>query len=421
MNKRITFLKDVTNQIKSKEAKEYVTNELNYHLTEAKKTWQEKGLPDTVADEKAVEQMGSPVNLGIQLNKLHRPKIDWWMVILLVLILGLGFLPMISLGYMDDVAYFSINKVIIFLLGCLTALGMMLFDYRKLKNHGMLFYFIGVILLLLIRFLPNIMINGIPLIKIGPIRVESLMAIPFLFLAWATFFHNERLKVWQFVLLFLFPFLLFLAMPSISTSYIYGVMVFGMLWWSKFSRRTIISITGVSLISLLILGLSSLYVLKEYQLVRFLAYLNPEKYSDGAGYQVLRVKELMSNAGWFGNPIKNEFISEAHTNLVFVTLTYHYGWLLAFALVVILSLIAVRMITVAFRIKDSYGRILLIGAVALYMVQFVSNIGMSLGFFPLTAMSLPFISYGLMPTLLNAGLIGVVLSVYRRKDLILKF
>jgi cell division protein FtsW (lipid II flippase) len=44
---------------------------------------------------------------------------------------------------------------------------------------------------------------------------------------------------------------------------------------------------------------------------------------------------------------------------------------------------------------------------------------MVLGFFPLTTMSLPFISYGLMPTVLNAIVIGAVLSVYRRKDLVL--
>ncbi len=410
---------EVTNQIKSKEAKEYVTNELNFHLKEAKNEWQEKGLPEAAAEEKAVEQMGSPVNLGIQMNKLHRPKVDWLMVILLILTLGLGFLPMISLGYMDDIAYFSINKVIIFLLGGLTALGMMLFDYRKLRKHGALFYIIGIILLLLIRFIPNMVVNGVPLIRIGPIRVESLMAIPFFFLAWASFFHNERLKVWQFVLLFLFPFLLFLAMPSIPTSYIYIVMVFVMLWWSKFSRRTILVLTGATVISFLTIAISSLVILKEYQKVRFLAFLDPEKYSDGVGYMTLRVKELMSNAGWFGTSLKKEFIPEAHTNLVFVSLTYYYGWLLAIALVLILSLIAARIIMVTFKIKDSYGRLLLIGAVALYTVQFVSNIGMSLGFFPLTSMSLPFISYGLMPTILNTIVIGVVLSVYRRKDLIL--
>ena len=72
---------------------------------------------------------------------------------------------------------------------------------------------------------------------------------------------------------------------------------------------------------------------------------------------------------------------------------------------------------VTHQIKDPYGKLLLAGAVALYAVQLATNIGMSLGLFPVIAMSLPFISYGLMPTLLNAILIGVVLSVYRRKDI----
>ena len=111
------------------------------------------------------------------------------------------------------------------------------------------------------------------------------------------------------------------------------------------------------------------------------------------------------------------FIPDAHTNFVFVSLTYHYGWLLAGVLVFILSLFAVRIIAIAYKIKDPYGKLLLTGVAALYTLQFVSNIGMTLGYFPMTSMSLPFISYGLMPILLNAFLIGMVLSVYRRKDL----
>ena len=47
--------------------------------------------------------------------------------------------------------------------------------------------------------------NGEPLIKIGPIAIECLMAVPFFFLAWASFFNNSRLKVMAscgFVLIF---------------------------------------------------------------------------------------------------------------------------------------------------------------------------------------------------------------------------
>ncbi|WP_425467637.1 FtsW/RodA/SpoVE family cell cycle protein [Psychrobacillus soli] len=72
----------------------------------------------------------------------------------------------------------------------------------------------------------------------------------------------------------------------------------------------------------------------------------------------------------------------------------------------------------ACKVHYPYGKFLLIGAVALYSIQLVTNIAMMLGFLPMIFMSLPFIGYCLIPTIFNAFLIGVVLSVYRRKDLV---
>lgn len=146
-NKEQIFLDAVTDQIKSKEAKSYVANELNYHLKEAKRLWMEKGLPEDEAEEKAVEHMGSPTKLGIQMNKLHRPKVDWWLVTLLVAALGLSFMPMVSLGYMED-RYFIFYKILIVLIGISATVGVMLIDYRKWKKLGWLFYTIGMLLLI---------------------------------------------------------------------------------------------------------------------------------------------------------------------------------------------------------------------------------------------------------------------------------
>ncbi|MEH7353643.1 FtsW/RodA/SpoVE family cell cycle protein [Neobacillus drentensis] len=417
-NKKYIFLNEVTEQIKSKEAKKYVTDELGYHLQEAKNLWVEKGLPEAEAEEKAIEQMGSPIKLGKQMNQLHKPKVDWFMIILLVTTLGLGFLPLISMEYMDS-RHFSVIKAIIVLLGGTVAIGIMLIDYRKWKTRGWLFYTLGVILLLVIKFLHNAVINGIPMLRIVPlINIESSMALPFFFLAWASFLNNEKLKVWKFAILFFIPFFLFLNVPSIPITFMYTVMVFVMPWWSKFSRKTLLVITGITVGLFLIVVFTYLPFFRTYHKQRLLAFLNPEKYSDGAGYQVLRMKELMSKAGWFGNLGKKEFIPEAHTDFVFVSLTYIYGWLFAIALFIILSLIMVRFIVISNKVHDSFAKLLLIGAVALYGVQLASNIGMVLGVFPITSISLPFISYGLMPVLLNSFLIGIVLSVYRRKDLI---
>ncbi|WP_312476737.1 FtsW/RodA/SpoVE family cell cycle protein [Neobacillus sp.] len=415
-NKKYIFLNEVTEQIKSKEAKKYVADELGYHLQEAKNLWLEKGLPEAEAEEKAIEQMGSPIKLGKQMNKLHKPKVDWFMIILLVTTLGLGFLPLVSLGYMEDTRHFSIVKGVTVLLGATVAVGIMLIDFRKWKTWGWLFFSLGIIFLLTIRFFSNTMINGVPLLRVPSIiTLESSMALPFFFLSWASFFSNERFKIWQVIILFFIPFLLFFSVPSIDNTFMYTCMVIVMLWWSRFSRKTILAIMGIMFGLFMVIGIQ---FLKTFQIERILVYLNPEKYSSGAGYFILRVKELMGKAGWFGNPVNKEFIPSAHTDFVFVSLTYMYGWLFAIALVIILSLIMVRFIVISNKIYDSFAKLLLIGATALYGVQLASNIGMALGVFPLTSISLPFISYGLMPVLLNSFLIGMVLSVYRRKDLI---
>lgn len=65
--------------------------ELDFHLKQTKNMWIGKGLSEEIAEDKAVEQMGSPIKLGQELNKLHKPKVDWFLLILLVAAMGLGF------------------------------------------------------------------------------------------------------------------------------------------------------------------------------------------------------------------------------------------------------------------------------------------------------------------------------------------
>jgi len=390
-----------------------VADELDYHIKETKNHMLAKGVDKAQAEEKAVGQMGNPVILGQKLNKLHRSKVDWMTVVLLLTTMGLGFLPLFSLGYMNN-GHFAIYKIIFVLLGAGVALGLMLINYRKLEMLGWLFYTIGVLILIMINVLSKGFVLGTSVVEIGPFTIESIMSIPFFFLAWASFITNKRLEIWHLGVLFVLSFYLLFTIPSISTAYIYTVMVFAMFWWSKYSRKTILVFTILTSSSFFVFGLIIWPLLAFYQKLRLLEFINPEKYPTTT---TLYIKERMSQAGWFGNSLNKETIVYAHTNFVFVSFTYHYGWLFGIALVILLSLFVSRIVIVMRKINDPYGKLLLIGAIALYTVQFVSNIGMSLGYFPMTTMSLPFISYGLMPILLNAFLIGVVLSVYRRKDL----
>lgn len=256
------FLKEVTNHIKSKEAKDLVATELDFHLKQTKNMWIEKGLSEEVAEDKAVEQMGSPIKLGQELNKLHKPKVDWFLIGLLVAAMGLGFLPVIALGHAD----LLMNKVIFVILGVTTAIGMMLFDYRKLERLGWLFYTIGVLILLMIKCFPTASLNGEPLLKIGSVIIDCLMTIPFFFLGWASFFNNSRLKFIHLLMLYLFSLYLFLTTSTLLPLFIYITMVFVMLWWSKLGKKTAWLITILPIVPLIIRDLLSWSAVKEYRM-----------------------------------------------------------------------------------------------------------------------------------------------------------
>ncbi|WP_395761290.1 FtsW/RodA/SpoVE family cell cycle protein [Bacillus sp. 3G2] len=415
MNKKgERFVSEVTNHIKSKEAKSFVTTELDFHLKQTKNMWMDKGLSEEIAEEKAVEQMGSPIKLGQELNKLHKPKVDWFLLILLVAAMGLGFLPVIAFGYMDDLL---MNKVISVILGIATVVVMMLIDYRKLERFGWLFYTIGVLILLILYCFPSVSVAGEPLIKIGPVAISRLMAVPFFFQAWASFFNNSRLKVRYLVALYLFSLYLFLIGSAFSTMFIYIAMVFVMLWWSKLGKKTAVIITAVPICLFIIKVFFSVTSAKTYYLERFLGYINPESDARGAGFMYIRLKEAMSSAGWFGTAGDTRFIPAGDTDFVFASLTYYYGYWLALILVLVLSLFTARLIVISYKINDRYGKLLLVGGVTLFVFQFIYNVGMILGLLPHAAISLPFISYGLTPTVFHALIMGIVLSVYRRKDM----
>ncbi|MCU5109049.1 FtsW/RodA/SpoVE family cell cycle protein [Bacillus cereus] len=409
MNKKgERFLKEVTNHIKSKEAKDLVATELDFHLKQTKNMWIEKGLSEEVAEDKAVEQMGSPIKLGEELNKLYKPKVDWFLIILLVAAMGLGFLPVITFGHAD----LFMNKVIFVILGVVTAIGMMLLDYRKLERMGWLFYIIGVVVLLMLYCFPNASMIGEPLIQIGPIAIDCLMTIPFFFLAWASFFNNSRLKFIHLLMLYVFSLYLFLITSILLPIFIYITMVFVMLWWSKLGKKTAWLITMLPIFFFIVRNLLSWSAVKEYRIARILGFLNPEH-----DQWYLRLKEAMSSAGWFGTYGNIKSIPAAHTDFVFASLTYYYGYVLALVLVLILSLFAVRIMNIAYKINDGYGKLLLVGGVTLFVIHFICNVGMILGILPRASISLPFISYGLIPTLFHAFIMGIVLSVYRRKDM----
>jgi cell division protein FtsW (lipid II flippase) len=109
-----------------------------------------------------------------------------------------------------------------------------------------------------------------------------------------------------------------------------------------------------------------------------------------------------------------------NSEFIFTYIVSGFGWLWGIMLILILSLFIIRMFSTASKISDRFGKYLCIGICCAFPLQVITNILMNLGFFPITGISLPFISYGGGNFVCNMALIGLLLGVYRRKDIILK-
>jgi cell division protein FtsW (lipid II flippase) len=110
-------------------------------------------------------------------------------------------------------------------------------------------------------------------------------------------------------------------------------------------------------------------------------------------------------------------IPSAHTDFIFAYITYTFGWFTAIILAVLIMVFLIRMTRIAIIVKNNYARLLVIGLATIFAVQFLWNIAMNLGFAPISGVGLPFISYGGSQLISNALAVGIILSIYRRKNL----
>lgn len=427
------FLGKVTSKVKSTEAHSMIKKELRHHLEELSSTYQKSEATKEEADKKAIQAMGNPFTIGESLNKIHRPKIDWLLVFLFAIIAGISFLPLLGgIWEIEAPASFLLKRQTTWMiLAVVTIICLLLFDYRKLKNLWVYFYVASSTLLLYTNFFGYIIngkVRGIRILGIQIIDITPLSLLLF-FLAWAgviSIIHTFNTWRKQFLLAALFwtPILFYISLADVMFCIIYFFCIVTMFAFANMEKRIrqkliFINIaTGMILFSLMLMQTTK----QHYYILKLLAFLNPGIHEDGEGNMYHVINEFLAHTGWAGNGFSREmdtlFLPSAHTDFAFLYLTYALGWAFGLSLCIILLLFIGRIAINAFKIYDSYGRLLVLGGTALFAIPACWNILMVFGLVPIMGVSLPFISYGGSMMLFYSSLLGLILSVYRRKDII---
>jgi cell division protein FtsW (lipid II flippase) len=189
----------------------------------------------------------------------------------------------------------------------------------------------------------------------------------------------------------------------------------------KGSKKMFLITLYSSIAGFLVLLVLHTIVSEPYRWQRILIMLNPELDPNGAGYQNMLLDKLLSSSKFIGcsDVLAAYKLPGGNSEFIFTYVVSRFGWLLGAILILLLSLFILRLFSAANKITDRYGKYLCIGICCVFPLQVAANILMNLGFFPITGISLPFISYGGGNFVCNMALIGLLLGVYRRKDIII--
>lgn len=221
------------------------------------------------------------------------------------------------------------------------------------------------------------------------------------------------------ILHFLIPVGLILLQPDTGTALVFTFIFISMLFVAGLYWRYIIA--GLAFFAAFSVVAWN-FLLNNIQKARFFAFLNPESAAGTYGYHVIQSKIAVGSGRFFGKGILKGIqtqlgiLPEKHTDFIFAVIGEEAGFLICIGLVIALFTLVWRCITIGRNAKSPTGTYMCVGIAAMWLFHIFENIGMTIGLVPVTGIPLPFVSYGGSSIITNYIAVGIVLSVYVRRE-----
>ena len=438
MNQHVAkFMEKILGEIKYKKIHPYIVHEMNDHIESLKEDYEAEGLNEDIAYKKAVEQMGDPLDVGKALHKMHRPKMEWSIFIGILLLIGIGLYGMNLLSMSYGESYYITRHISYLVLGGIGFAITYFVDYKKLERWSFGFYGLAIGLLV------HTVINGTTMngaarwISIGPfVMTSAAIVTPLLILAFIGFIRkwaNGSIKELLLLgLLSALPLFLIMNQPSLVRAILLGIAfmsLFTCYVLSSSFKGSKIKVLGITYGMVFGIGgsvLSYTVLTKPYRLDRLKAFLGIIQDPMGAGYLPDQMVKVIQEAPFVGRggmafregPLGRLDLAGVAGDFMFTFIVASMGWIAGIVLIALVLFIIIRIFKISLKISDSYGKLIVVGVGTIFMIQAIGNIFVSLGLAPLGETYLPFVSYGGSNMVCDMMLMGLLLNVYRRKDIV---
>lgn len=422
------FLSDVCKEIKYKPASKTIYEEIETHIEDIKKEKLCEGFSEKKAEEEAVKQMGNAKEIGKRLNKIHRPKLDWKVLISILILIVFRIILYIEPCMKGQWEYSrfmggELEKTIKYtLIGLGIAVILYFFDYRKTKKYINLIYLTstGILFFQWINWYFSIdtTFTG----NILNMRLWNI-CIPLYIISFAGYMNDyNKDDFFDMTILYTISCILIYAQSGSITNT--GILILAyltiiashMLRNNKNSiKKVVITCSATMCIAILVMFLMS--NIKSSFL--FLGKTTEELYNGDIYEKTQNYEdEILRNLNWIGSTNAQEELSASNSSqFKFLYLVGRLGIIPATILVLIILFMSVTLINNSKNIKDTYGKYLMIGLSTTYIVQSIIHVLMNLNLWIRSDINLPFVTEGNLYFIINSFTFGIILSVYRRKDI----
>ncbi len=361
---------------------------------------------------------------------------DYTLLFIVLFLLGFGLVMVystssyeasISAKFNYDAAYYLKKQAFATGMGLAAMAVTANIPYHFWERFAVLGYFVSVVLIALVLTPLGVEANGARRwlnlgLTVQPAEIAKLCMILFL----ASFICKMGKSIRSrkgFWIVLAIPVPICLMVWQITNNMSSAIIIFGIAFlmlfvaspdYKRFIVMGVLGVSGAAAAVFLIFQMQGSEL--SFRGNRILAWLNPEAFATGTGFQTLQALYAIGSGGIFGKGLgqsmqKLGFLPESQNDMIFSIICEELGLFGGISVILLFVLLVWRFMVIANNAPDLFGALLVVGVMGHIAIQAVLNIAVVTNTIPNTGISLPFISYGGSSVMFLLIEVGLVLSV----------
>lgn len=206
----------------------------------------------------------------------------------------------------------------------------------------------------------------------------------------------------------------------VALSIIAALSILGRLWYKNKYYYWITYCTGL-IIFALIGSIGAVRVIKEYQIMRLIVFLDPSVDPLGSGWNIIQSITAIGSGGFSGlgflqgTQSHYRFLPQQSTDFIFSILSEEWGFVGGLTVFLLYLIIMIRGIVIIRKTENRFGSLIAAGIVSMFLFHFMVNVGMVMGVMPITGIPLLFLSYGGSSLWTALSATGLLMSINMRR------